>query len=188
MYLLLFNIFYCISILNLEDKLSDKTILGFQMKKFILPATFLIFCMMFLAFCKKQTVSLEVTLDGKTIVSCSKVRIGELSPENGGYRFDCAEDSTSVYVIYDTINQQFKGSVKYIWFDSYKSRPERLKTVYAWYYKLKDGGRRVTEKNIPKRIEQFKKNIFGRIKHGSYEFNLSEPDKKIVFILGSPVK
>ena len=160
------------------------------MKKSVLSAILLILYVMTFSACQNQTVSMKVTLDGKSVAPCNKAEIRKLSPENGGYRFNCPLKGTSVYVIYDTINPPFKGNVKNIWFVTWDPQPgeKKIPTVYAWYYKLINGARRSLKKNTSGRIEQFKKNIFGRIKHGSYEFNLSGPNKKIIFTLGSPGK
>lgn len=50
--------------------------------------------------CTKH-VSVQAEFDGKQVYSCTKAAIRKLSPENGGFRFSCA-DGSSVYVIYDT--------------------------------------------------------------------------------------
>jgi|GEM_PF-5544691 len=158
------------------------------MKRAMLLTGFMVICITVLWSYGDQNVSMKVTLDGEEIISCRKAKVRELFPENGGYRFDCLRDGSSLYVIYDTVNAPFKGAMKYIWFDEKhrKSGGKKLKTVYSWYYKLKDGKLQAPKVNSSGRKEKFKENMLGRIKHGSHEFNLSRPNRKIVFIITGP--
>ena len=82
--------------LNLSFLLTHNLkIYAASMKKIflILPGFFLLAC--------TSKVSLNLQFNGEEVFSCSEAAISKLSPENGGFRFICP-DNTSLYVVYDT--------------------------------------------------------------------------------------
>ncbi|HMV79662.1 MAG TPA: hypothetical protein PL048_13170 [Leptospiraceae bacterium] len=132
------------------------------------------------AHCSSEKVSVKMSMDGKVLFETKGADVGKLSPENGGYRFG------SIYVIYDTTEAK-DGTVKDI---SYRNGSEYITMRPAVYSSARGSINCKSAKDLNRTTGEppFPTDIFGRVKHGTYYFEMAEPCGRLEFTVSASSK
>lgn len=130
--------------------------------------------------CSSEKVSVKMSMNGKVLFEEKSVEEGKLSPENGGYRFG------SVYVIYDTTEAK-DGTVKDI---SYRDAGSYITMRPAVYSSVRGSIDCKSAKDLNRKTGEapFPTDIFGRVKHGTYFFEMAQPCGRLEFTVAPPIK
>ncbi len=121
-----------------------------------------------------------MSMNGKVLFEGKSVEMEKLNPKNGGYRFG------SVYVIYDTTEAK-DGTVKDI---SYRNSSEYITMKPAVYSSVRGNIDCKSAKDLNRKTGEtpFPTDIFGKVKYGTYFFEMAEPCGRLEFTVSASSK
>lgn len=150
------------------------------MKKNLFQLTLFLIASLLFSYCSSEKVSVKMSMNGKVLFEGKSVELGKLSPENGGFRFG------SVYVIYDTTDAK-DGTVKDI---SYRNASEYITMKPAVYSSVRGNIDCKSAKDLNRKTGEppFPTDIFGKVKYGTYFFEMAEPCGRLEFTVSPSSK
>jgi len=137
--------------------------------------------------CDYSRVSVKMTFNNDVIHECDDAYITDLSPKDGGIRFNCQD--SDIYVIYDT-DDDIKGTIERLWLQKrgYSSDTD-YQTFQVAYFANHDPNidcpsarqlnRKTGEAPIPR-------TLFGDLQKGSYPIMLAVPCGELLLEITEP--